>query len=329
MTAAPPTSAFGLRRDAALPWNPLNHMQDYLDQMIAEQRHRNHVLGVRTSLSHFATFVRAQGVEYPEQIERIHLVAFQGWVNNQKFAQSYQQTTLKRIRAWLNWMVAARYLTDNPWQGIRVPSMRKTPNPLSVDELDQLFEQHRRGAFQGQPFTYHRRELILVLFFGWGLRIHELAALDVTDMDVSKDFVRALNKGSGRKTLPYLDEMKKSFRRYDSWRARHSLPEEPALLINRTGNRMTISDIWTVVNDLGREAHITINPHRLRDTCATHLLDQDVEVERVAMILGHADIKQTLQYGRVNNHKVAESLDGAMTSRINGLIFGRTKDLVT
>jgi site-specific recombinase XerD len=137
------------------------------------------------------------------------------------------------------------------------------------------------------------------------------------------------NKGGTFKTLPYLDDIKNSWRRYETWRVRHAKPDELAAFINRGGTRMRPSDVWEIVHDLGERAGVRVNPHRFRDTCATRLLDEDVAVERVAQILGHKNIKTTLGYGKVNDHKVAEALNSAMGAHINGLIFGKTKDLVT
>lgn len=326
-TVAPPSSAFGKQKALSLAWQPLPRMQEYLDQKVAEGKNHDYVRGIRMSLAHFANFCATQNVAYPEQIERAHLVMFQGWANNQGYTVAYAAETLKRVRAWLNWLVDVGYLPTNPWVQIKIRTVRKQPNPLSDDELFDFFARHRRDAFSATAFTYHRRELMLVLLYGWGMRIHELVALNIADMNPSNDFVRAINKGGGVKFLPYSEQMKGSFRRWESWRVRYADRDEEALFIARSGRRMTTNDVWEIVHELGERAGVRINPHRLRDTCGTHMLDDDVPVERVAMILGHTNIKQTLAYSRVNNSKVAESHAKTMDPRLGSLIFGRTKNL--
>jgi len=319
--------AFGTAKAKALNFQPMPTMKEYLDQLAAEGRSPSHIRLCRAALHHLNEHLRSQGVLVPQDIRREHLILFQGWVNNQAWQPSYRVELLKKVKHWLKWLVQVRYIPDTPWIAIRTGVTIKQPKPLSNDELEELFARHRQDAFSVTPFTYHRREVILVMLYGWGLRIHELCALDVADLAVEKQFVRAINKGGSFKTLPYLDEIKNSWRRYEGWRVRYAPKDQEAAFINRGGSRMTTGDVWEIVHDLGERSGVRVNPHRFRDTCATTLLDSDVAVERVAVILGHKNIKTTLGYGKVNDHKVAEALDGAMSTQINGLIFGRTKDI--
>lgn len=320
--------AFGASKAAALDFKPMPAMQEFIDQLIAENRHPGHIRQCRAALHHFAERMRAMNVYVPQDITRQHLVLYQGWINQQPWKPSYRIELLKKVKHWLSWLAQVHYIPASPWIGIRMGVTIKKPNPLSEDELAELFARHRQDAFCTTPFAYHRRETILVMLYGWGLRIHELAALDISDVAVDLGFVRAINKGGTFKTLPYLNEIKSSWRRYEGWRIRHAKSDQPAAFINRSGNRMTTGDIWEIVHELGVRSGVRVNPHRFRDTCATRLLDEDVAVERVAQILGHKNIKTTLGYGRVNDHKVAEALDSAMSTHINGLIFGKTKNLV-
>lgn len=326
----PPTplyGAFAAAKATALNFQPMPAMQEFLDQLAAEGRAAGHIRLCRAALHHLTENMRTQNILVPQDIRRENLILFQGWVNNQAWKPSYRVELLKKVKHWLSWLVEIHYIQATPWFGIRTGTTVKTPKPLSADELAELFARHRQDAFSTTPFVYHRREAILVMLYGWGLRIHELCALEVGDLSLEKKFVRAINKGGTYKTLPYLDEIKMSWRRYETWRARVAKPSELGAFINRSGNRMRTSDVWEVVHNLGEAAGVHVNPHRFRDTCATRLLDEDMAVERVAMLLGHATIKTTLGYGRVNDHKVAEALDGAMSTHLNGLIFGRTKDL--
>jgi integrase/recombinase XerD len=321
--------AFGASKATALNFQPMPAMQEFLDQLVAEGRSASHIRTCRAALHYLTENMRTQNVYVPQDITRQHLVLFQGWMNSQPWKSSYKIELLKKVKHWLSWLVNVRYLRDTPWIGIRMGVTIKQPKPLSEDELAELFARHRQDAFSVTPFAYHRRETILVMLYGWGLRIHELCALDIGDLSIEKEFVRAINKGGTFKTLPYLDDIKNSWRRYETWRVRHAKPDELAAFINRGGTRMRPSDVWEIVHDLGERAGVRVNPHRFRDTCATRLLDEDVAVERVAQILGHKNIKTTLGYGKVNDHKVAEALNAAMGEHINGLIFGRTKNLGT
>jgi site-specific recombinase XerD len=320
------SGAFARTKAAALTFQPMMYMEEYLAELQASDKNADYIRTVRNGLAHFSDFARTEGIMHPEEITRLHLIRYQAHCNSGTWSESYRREVIKKVRAWLNWMESIGYLTDNPWVAIKVGATKKMPKPLSDEELTLLFSAHRRGAFNTEPFTFHRRELILCLLYGWGLRIHELEALNMANMDVHLDFVTAKNKGGGTKTLPYSPEMKRIFTRWAGQRGRYAAVGEDALLITQAGTRLAKEHIRQIVTDLGKMAGISINPHRLRDTCGTNLLDDDVPVERVAVILGHTNIKQTLAYSKVNDHKVAESHEDAMDPRLSAL-FDNTRNL--
>lgn len=312
----------------ALVWNPLPHMQEYLDELEARDVTPGYRRIVRNGLAHFAQAMQDQGITDPSEIERVHLIRFQAVVNNNPdWKPSYRQKIMHYSRAWISWCVSLNYIHQDPWVKIKVGSTPKKPKPIEDDELELLFMTHRQGAFTMSPFAFHRREMILCLLYGWGLRVHELAALNVANMDSNNDYVTCINKGGGTKQLPYTDEMKKVFNRYVTTRGKQGVAGEDALIITSNGRRMPPQSIARIVTDLADKAALKINPHRLRDTCGTHLLDSDVPVERVAKILGHVtNSKMTLAYARVNDHKVKESHEQAMDPRLRGF-FSSTRGL--
>lgn len=320
-----PKGQFG---NTPLTFNPLPHMDEYLNDLEAQGRSKSWVKGNRNALVHFSDFLTSAGLMHPLEITRTEIIRFQAMVNsNPDWAPSYRIQLMKHIRGWVHWCVDLGYIEDNPWIRVKVGRTIKKPKPLSDDELAQLFAAHRQGAFGMSPFTYHRREMILCLLYGWGLRVHELEALNIANMNTSLNFVLCRNKGGGTKSLPYEDEMKKIFRRWATNRTRHAIVGEDALIISSSGARLAKEHISRIISDLGLRAGLDINAHQLRDTCGTNLLDDDVPVERVKDILGHSNIQQTLAYSRVNAHKVAESHSAAMGPRLAGL-FSNTRDLV-
>jgi site-specific recombinase XerD len=313
----------------AIEWDPLPYMQEFLNELEGQLRSPDYVRKVKLGLAHFALFCREERITHPEELKRDHLLRFQSKVNrNPDWTKSYQQQLMKYLRSWVNWLEEVRYITESPWYRIRVGRVEKKPNPLSDDEVDSLFDAHRRQAFSISPFAFHRRETILTLLYSWGLRIHELRALNVSSMDLRLDYVTAPNKGGGTKSLPYPEVMKQVMRRWFAVRSRYAAIGEDALLIDQQGSRLSTDMVYKIITELGKRAGISVHPHQLRDTCGTHLLDSDVEVERVMRIMGHTNVRQTLAYSKVNNRKVAEAHDRAMTPRIERLLnIQNTRDI--
>lgn len=323
-----PKPLFGGKSRPALPWKPLPYMEEYLDNLAAEEASEGYISAMRVSFKRFAIFCDLEGIKHPDEIERHHLLRYQTYLvdvlasDGRNLTLAYRQRLMKNLRAWINWMLEVEHITTNPWVRIRVGRQTKKPKPLEEDELDALFAAHRQQAFSISPFYYHRREVILTLLFAWGLRIHELADLTVAKMDMRQEFVISRNKGGGSKTLPYSTELKQVVQRWLVQRSRKAVPQVDNLLIDSHGNPLSTAMIYKIVVECGARGGVALNPHRLRDTCGTTLLDQDVPVERIMKILGHSQRSQTLAYSRLNDPKVKESHDAVMNPLISRLIGG-------
>lgn len=313
---------------APLEWRPLPHMEEYLDELATRFNTPDSIRAVKKGLAHFAIFAREDNIRHPAEVERRQILRFLAYLQDQGFRPSYQQRLAKYVRSWFNWLldVYPREVTVDPWHRIKVGNTEKKPDPLSDDEVNALFEAHKRDAFQKSPFIFHRRETILVAFFGWALRIHELHSMNVSQVDARLDYVKVINKGAGErmKTLPYGPQMKQVMMRWLPIRGRYAVPGEDALLIEQSGNRLGIDSIRKTIVELGRHAGVDVNPHRIRDTVGTRMLNANVAAERVQQILGHTNLKQTLQYAEVQDHKVAEDHARVVDSAFEGLLMGRT-----
>lgn len=317
---------FGGKFNQPLPWNPLPYMEEMLAELKIEEKRPEYIRVVKSGLAHFATWCASQGIGHPEELERSHIVKYQAYLNGLPMSVAYRQQLLKYVRLWMNWMEQVGYVDRNPWFRIKIGRTPKKPKPLEDEEVNMLFEAHRQQAFAISPFAFHRREVILTLLYAWGLRIHELHALNVSQLDIRLDSVTSINKGGGTKNLPYGPAVKQVVQRWLVARGRHSkkIGEDP-LLIDSNGHRLSIRMIRKIVTDLGDRAGVPINPHRMRDTFGTTMLDNDVEVERIMKMMGHTNVKQTLAYSRVNDKKVNEAHERAMGPILERLLNEPTK----
>lgn len=326
---------FGGQRNKPMEWKPLPYMEEYLLELSRgeEPRAPDYLTSVRVGLGHFGLFTSAEGIRHPSEITRDLLLRFQAHLadlTNKRtgapLSLSYRQQLMKYVRGWINWLVDVRYIDESPWYRIRVGRIQKHPKPLEVHEVEELFEAHRGQAFSIPPFAFHRREVILVLLFGWGLRIHELQGLNVGQMPMTADVVYVRNKGGGSKAEPYSDVMKAVVLRWLSQRAKSARHDEDALIIDQTGGRLSIARIRQIVTDCGARAGISINPHRLRDTFGTTMLDGDAEIERVMKMMGHTQRSQTLAYSEIRHRKLKETHDRVMNPVLEQLVYGARED---
>lgn len=334
MSAEPVQRPFGGKSPAPLPWNPLPYMDEFLENLAAEDVSEGYIRPAKVGLSHFATFCAGEGIHHPDEITRHHLLRFQTHLttltkqNGEPFALSYRKQLLKYVRNYINWLHDCEYIETSPWVRIRVGRVEKKPNPLEDDEIALLFATHKQQAFRITPFYYHRREVMLVLLYGWGLRLHELQSLTVAAMDMRLDYVTVRNKSragsaNSTKVLPYGSELKAVVQRWLRVRTQHAVVGEDALFIDQYGKPISAHSLRQVITELGRRAGVTVNPHRLRDSFGTTMLDNDVPVEQIMKMMGHTQRSQTLAYSRVNDHKVKESHDAVVNPLIQQLLGGK------
>lgn len=320
---------FGGKGNKANPWHPLPYMNEYLYELENAETPRSaeYLRPVRAGLGHFAEWAPSEDIKHPNEIRREHLLRFQAHLTTLTGVQSgkplslaYRQQVMKYLRGWVNWLEAVKYIDTNPWYRVKIGRVPKQPKPLEDDELAMLFTAHRNQAFAIPPFAFHRREVILVLLFGWGLRIHELQSLNVAAMPMNVEWVTVRNKGGGTKVEPYSAEMKMVVQRWLIQRAQSARFGEDALLIDNSGGRLSIARIRDIVTECGSRAGLTINPHRLRDTFATKMLDGDQPIERIMKMMGQTQQSTTLSYARVNNPKVKESHEKVIGPLLRGLL---------
>jgi site-specific recombinase XerD len=300
--------------------------------LAANDTNKDYISSARTTLARFSLWAHSEGIRHPDQLTRSHILMFQQHLsetvnlnNGEPLKTSYKQQVMKNLRTWIGWLTEIGYIQTSPWVRIRIGRTTKKPKPLETEDIAALFDTHRSQAFSITPFMYHRREVIIVILFGWGLRIHELASLNLAQMDMRTDWVTVPNKGGSTKRLPYGTEMKSVIQRYVSHRAKYAVVGEDALLIDQYGKRLSIQMIRQIITQLGFRANVSINPHRFRDTFGTTMLDYDVEVEKIMAMMGHTQRAQTMAYSRLNDPKVKESYDRVMNPLIQALTSGQIR----
>lgn len=311
----------------AKPWNPLPTMDDYLVELVARERTKSYISMVKVGLRWFADYLHdVEGIKHPGEIERRHIIRFQAWLgeqvqeNGEPYALSYRQKIMAYCQGWFTWMMETGELETSPWVRIRIGRVRKKPNPLEPDQVQALFAAHKKQAFTMDPFEYHQREVILTLFYSWGLRMHELISLNVTQMDTRLNSVVVRNKGGGEKVMPYGQIEKHVILRWLRHRASYAQMGEDALLINRRGKRISFQRVNEIISTLGKRAGVDVHPHRFRDTLGTGLLDQGVPIEVAMKLLGHTNAEQTRQYARVSDPVVVKAHDEVVSEGLKDLL---------
>ncbi|HXX86045.1 MAG TPA: tyrosine recombinase XerC [Casimicrobiaceae bacterium] len=199
-------------------------------------------------------------------------------------------------------------LKDDPCAGLKAPkSARRLPSTLSPDEAVQLV-----SIDDGEAMAVRDRA-IFELAYSSGLRVSELAGLDVSALDLKTGEARVLGKGSKERVVPVGGPAREALARWLEHRAKMAPREGNAVFLSRSGRRLTSRAIeqrlaaWAVKRGLSRHVH----PHMLRHSFASHLLQSSGDLRAVQELLGHASIASTQIYTHLDFQALAKTYDRA------------------
>jgi integrase/recombinase XerC len=256
----------------------------------------------------FATNHAGNGVSARSLVDAIDLRVVRAWLADLHRRGLDAATVTRRLaalRSWFRFLVRQGVVARNPAREARGPRRpRKLVGFLPIDEATALVDAR---ALAG---PHRERDVaILELLYASGLRVSELAGLDLDDVDAGARTVRVLGKGRRERIVPFGSA---AARALDAWRARRG-PAPGALFLNHRGGRLTARSIDTLVRRSARAAGITrrVTPHTLRHTFATHLLDAGADLRAIQELLGHRRLSTTQQYTHVAADQLMRVYDAA------------------
>lgn len=258
----------------------------------------------RRDIAALAEWAGERGLAHPGDITRRHLRGYLAWLMNERYARRTMARKASSIRRYFRWAHRRGLTATDPSVGLQAPSgAGRLPRVLRTDELDVLLDAPRPTIMDDAEHRRLRDDAIMELLYGSGLRVSELCGLDLDDIDRSATLVRVLGKGSKERLVPLSGP---SVIAIDAWvergRSRFRPPlGEQALFLNQRARRITPRDVRRV---LDRRAAAPVNPHALRHTYATHLLDGGADLRTVQELLGHADLGSTQIYTHVSKERL-------------------------
>jgi integrase/recombinase XerC len=224
-------------------------------------------------------------------------------------ARSLDATSIARklaaVRSWFRFLVRRGVLERNVAREVRGPRPpRKLVSFLPIDEAVALM-----GAKAPGGETRARDTAVLELLYATGLRVSELAGLDLDDLDRTLLTVRVLGKGRKERIVPYGARAADALAAFLEERGGAAGP----LFANHRGGRLTVRSLHTIVRRNAALTGITrrVSPHTLRHTFATHLLDAGADLRMIQELLGHSRLSTTQRYTHVGADQLMRVYDAA------------------
>lgn len=228
-------------------------------------------------------------------------------------AKSSLARKVSALRTFFNYLVRESQMASNPGKMVSTPKKeRHLPRFLSVDEIERLLNAPLRG-----DILTVRDRAILETFYSSGLRIGEIVALDLEDINFTDKLIRVKGKGRKERIVPIGTKAIEAIREYQA------LPLSPRyhagawerevpLFLNRYGKRMTTRSVHRIVEKYKKISGLwDITPHSIRHSFATHILNGGADLRSVQEMLGHASLSTTQRYTHVSMDKLMEIYDRA------------------
>ena len=232
--------------------------------------------------------------------------------------RGYTETSVARkvaaVRSFFAFLAAEGSITANPTEGLSSPRVGKTlPKAISPNEVDELLEQPARRSTPEAK----RDRAMLELLYATGMRVTELVSLDMENLnlDPRSPFVRCLGKGAKERSIPIHDHALEALNGYleDGRPIIVRNHNEPALFVNRRGERLTRQGFWLILKGYAKSANLGagVTPHTLRHSFATHMLRGGMPLRNVQEMLGHANISTTQVYTHLTSDHLREVYERA------------------
>ncbi len=229
--------------------------------------------------------------------------------------RGYVATTVARkvasARSFFSFLVSEGTIKSDPTENMSSPSVGKAlPKPIPINQVRLLLEQPAKLS----TAEAKRDRAMLELLYASGMRISELVALNLDDINTEGEYmVRCFGKGRKERIIPLYEQIAKTVKQYideDRPKLAHGKKDE-ALFLNARGDRLTRQGFWQKLKEYAKSAGLSnqISPHTLRHSFATHMLSGGADLRSVQELLGHANISTTQVYTHLTTEHVRRAYD--------------------
>lgn len=285
-------------------------LAQFLDQLTVEQRASEHtVKSYRRDIKQLSRYCKDKLIDQWNKVQQSDIRSHIASRHRQGIGSKSLQRELSAIRSFYNYLLKNHLADINPAQHIKAPKQaRKLPKTLDVDQVNGLLE-------AGADSILEIRDLAMFeLFYSSGLRLSELSALNLADLDLpDRSLLVRAGKGGKSRVLPIGSKAVQTIENWLQHRLSIVTATESALFISTRGTRLGQRSIELRLEQWCKKKGIVehIHPHMLRHSFASHLLESSQDLRAVQELLGHSNISTTQIYTHLDFQHLAEIYDKA------------------
>lgn len=289
---------------------------DFLDYLTWEKNvSTNTVVAYRDDLESFIAFLSSDYLSISREmldlttIDRLAIRAFLAAMQRRKLSRATVARRLSALRSFFRFLVREGIVTANPARTVMTPKKEKRlPAVLQPAEVTSLLEQPDTSTPLGA-----RDQAFLELLYASGLRISELAGIDLDDIELRARLVKVRGKGRKERIVPFGKKAEEAVRTWLGERPKlvhvQGDEDEHPLFVNYRGGRLSVRSIRRLFEGYVRDASLRtgVSPHTLRHSFATHLLNAGADLRGIQELLGHASLSTTQKYTHLQDSQLIET----------------------
>lgn len=266
----------------------------------------NTIQAYRRDIVKFCKFTNNLGIMQPDLVDKSVLNNYTEFMLKGGSSQSTVSRSVASIRSFYRFLITQGTVKNNPAVGLELAHEKKRlPEILTNEEVDLLLSQPDCNDFKG-----YRDKAMLEVLYATGIRVSELVALNVCDINLDLGVLNCHSDNKSR-VIPVYAEAIKAVSIYLEKSADFLDGSDGALFVNYGGGRLTRQGFWKIIKQYALKANIKkcITPHTLRHSFAAHLLENGADLKSIQEMLGHSDISSTHIYARVVKNRYREVYD--------------------
>jgi len=274
----------------------LEHFERYLTD--EKQASKNTLSSYLRDIRQFGSYLASHGDYIFTDVNEDMLSEYIDWLRASGKSVATVSRSIASLKNFYSYLSVKGFIKDLPTSKL-VPdkSLQKLPQILTSKEVELLLEQPECVDAKG-----YRDRAMLELLYATGIRVSELIALNVTNVNLSAGVLRCAGKDKER-IIPLYPAAIKALMEYIEFIRPQMIsnPDEQSLFVNISGERMSRQGFWKIIKSYQAKAKIekTITPHTLRHSFAAHLLENGADLRSIQEMLGHADISSTQIYSQL------------------------------
>jgi integrase/recombinase XerC len=242
-----------------------------------------------------------------------HIRSYMAYLNEKQYSKATIARKLATLRSFYKFLVKRNHIGSNPVVVIRTPKQeKKLPKFLEYEEVKRLLNTPPVNTWLGA-----RDRAIMETLYSTGIRVSELVALNMDDIDFLGEVVHIRGKGKKERIAPIGSSALQVIQHYMEYRNKraqnNSNFDTKVLFVNKHGRRLSTRSVRRKMDKYLKMAGLdpSISPHTLRHSFATHMLNNGADLRSVQELLGHQSLSTTQVYTHLTTSKLKEAYDNA------------------